>query len=73
MALSAPDADRLAKLQAAYDALLTGAKETSVKFADGRGVDYAAGDMTKLKSEIDQLNAKASPRGRSRGAIGFRV
>jgi hypothetical protein len=73
MALSDSDAARLASLQAACDKLITGAKVARVVFPDGRTVEYGAGDMTKLKQEIDQLNAAGSTSGNKRGALRFTV
>lgn len=73
MSLSADDAARLASLQGAYDKLIKGEATASV-MSGGRRVDYAAGDKQKVKDEIDRLNAAASaPRGRTRGALGFRI
>jgi hypothetical protein len=73
MALSDPDAARLASLQAAYDKLITGAKVARVVFPDGRPSNTLAGEMTKLKKEIDQLMAAGSTSGNRRGALRFIV
>lgn len=72
MALSTEDAARLAKLSAAYDALIAGQAVARVEF-NGRVTAYTAGDTAALKAEVDALNsAAASTTGRRRGAVGFR-
>jgi hypothetical protein len=71
MALTADQAARLAKLQAAYDALITGQQVVRVEF-NGRQTTFGPGDTTKLKAEIDELNAVAATRtGRRNGAVRF--
>lgn len=72
MALTSAQATRLASLQTAYDQLIAGGRPIRIDAA-GRRVDYAPADMTKLKSEIDQLNALASTTRRTRGAVRFRL
>ncbi len=73
MALSTADAARLAQLKTAYDQLITGKAVASVS-SGGRTVTYTKADMEMLKSEIDRLEAlAASPSGRSRGAVRFRI
>jgi hypothetical protein len=61
---------RLASLQAAHNKLITGAKVARLVFPDGRTVEYGAGEMKKLKQEIEQLTR--SPQGcsmrRARGS-----
>lgn len=71
MALTADQSARLAALQAAYDALISGAAVAKVS-SGGRSVDYAQGDQDRLRREIDALEAQATGRGRRRGAITFR-
>jgi hypothetical protein len=73
MSLTEADAARLAMLQAAYDKLIAGTQVAAVRFADGRSVNYTAGDLAVLKAEIDKLNAAAANPCRSRGAIRFNV
>lgn len=73
MALSDDEAARLAKLKAAYDALIAGSKTQSFHLANGLAVSYGPGDVTRLKAEIDALSDKASTGGRIRGAVRFQV
>ena len=70
MALTADEAARLVALQSAYDALITGKKAVRVSIGD-RSAEFGAGDIARIKSEIDVLTAKNS--GRTRGAVGFRI
>lgn len=70
MALTADQAMRLAKLQAAYDGLITGQNVVKVEF-NGRLTSFGQGDTAKLKSEIDELNALAARSGRRNGAVRF--
>ncbi len=73
MALTAQDAATLASLQSAYDKLISGQSVASVQEGQSR-TQWAAGDADKLKARIDALNASAaSPTGRARGALSFRV
>lgn len=72
MALTTDQVTRLAALQTAYDALISGKAVARVEF-NGRLTAFGPGDVKTLKSEIDELTAAAaSPSGRRRGAIGFR-
>lgn len=73
MALSADEQTQLAQLQARYDALIGGTNPTLIQEGVSK-TEFGAGDPVALKARIDQLLAKAaSPTGRSRGAISFRV
>lgn len=73
MALSASDAARLATLQAALDALISGARVAKIT-VNGKTTEYSKGDVAELKSQIQILQAAAaSSSGRTRGAIGFRL
>ena len=72
MALSTQDAATLVSLQAAYDKLISG-QAVAVVQENGSKTEWAKGDVAALKARIDSLNAAASPTGRARGAIGFRI
>lgn len=73
MALSADDAARLAKLQTAYDLLISGQQIAEVDY-NGRRTVFNKGDVVELKKQIDGLNALArAGTGRQRGAIRFRL
>ena len=73
MALTSEEELRLAKLQAAYDKLISGQAVAEVQ-SDGETLKYTAGNFAHLKAAIDALNAKkASSTGRTRGAIRFRI
>lgn len=63
------DLDRLAKLRAAYDALLTGEREISISDADGRSVSYQQGQVAALRQEIRELEFRTGQR--RRGALRF--
>lgn len=71
MALTTEQTVRRDRLQAAYDKLICGQNAT-VTQSNGRRVEYGPGDAALLKQEIDQLNAQATSRGRTRGALTFR-
>lgn len=78
MALSSDDQTRLSRLQAAYDALISGQAVAKVALAGGRMKEYAKADMTKLKAEIDALRTQAasptvSSTPRQRGSVRVRV
>jgi|WetSurMetagenome_2_1015567.scaffolds.fasta_scaffold434306_2 hypothetical protein len=70
MALTTDELARLAALRKAYDDLITGKKVTRVSIG-GRLVEYGAGDMARIKQEVDSLSAKNM--GRTRGAVRFRI
>ncbi len=73
MPLSTADAMRLAQLQGARDALISGTQTAEIEFAGQRTV-YAKADMSRLDREIQALqSAAASPTGRTRGALRFRL
>lgn len=72
MTLSTDESARLVALQSGYDKLISGSKTTSVAWGSTK-VDYGAGDVARLKAEIDALLAKSSTSARTRGAIRFRV
>lgn len=72
MALSPTDQARLDGLQAAYDRLISGAATASVQ-SSGRKVEYARGDVERLRSEISALSALAVSGSRTRGAVRFRL
>lgn len=73
MALTSDETTRLATLQSAYDALISG--KNTVKFmAGGRMREWGQGDKVRLKAEIDVLIAKRdSTTSRTRGALRFRI
>lgn len=70
MSLSTEDLTRLSALRAAYDKLITGQRVVRVGIG-GKLVEYGAGDIGHLKSEIDRLEARNI--GKMRGALCFRV
>lgn len=72
MALSLEDQARLARLQTAYDQIITGQRVT-VTQSSGRRVEYGPADADKLMAEINGLKAQAAPGGRQRGALRFRL
>lgn len=72
MALSTDDAARLAKLKAAYDALISGKQVVRVEF-NGHVTHYGQGSVAALQAEVAGLEAKASCSGRVRGSLRFRV
>lgn len=72
MPLTLQEEARLERLQAAYDRALSG-QQAKVTQSGGRRVEFGDVDLTKLKSEIEGLQAKATAGGRQRGAIRFRL
>jgi hypothetical protein len=73
MALSPADAARLSSLFAARDSLISVVAVAEVEYAGQRTV-YAKADLARLDREIQELQtAAASPTGRTRGAIRFRL
>jgi len=72
MALTTEQTVRRDRLQVAYDKLICGQNAT-VTQSNGRRVEYGPGDAERLKVELDQLNALAAGRGRTRGALTFRL
>ncbi len=73
MALTVDQALRLAKLQGAYDALISGQNIAEVDY-NGRRTLFGKGDVAELKRQIDSLNAiGAASCGRQRGSIRFRL
>jgi len=72
MALSAEDAARLTKLRTALDKLVAGTNTVSVS-TDFGSVTYGQGDISALREEIKQLEAKDSTAGKTRGPIRFKV
>lgn len=74
MPLSSADAAKLAKYEAAYDALLMGSNTVKIE-TDGMSQTFGQGNVARLKVAIDNLKAAdtATGSGRSRGAIRFSV
>lgn len=72
MALTEDDVARLARLQAARDAQISG-KAVSRISAHGRSKDMAPADLGRLEGDIETLQAKAATgRARKRGSVTFR-
>ncbi|MDR7232285.1 hypothetical protein J2X45_003391 [Caulobacter sp. BE264] len=72
MPLTLQEEARLARLEAAYEKALSG-QRAKVTQSGGRRVEYGDVDLTKLKAEIEGLQAKATDGGRQRGALRFRL
>lgn len=72
MALSDAEAARLAQLEAARDALISGRSVSKIS-AHGRSKDMAPADLSRLEGEIETLRmAQQSGNRRRRGALTFR-
>jgi hypothetical protein len=72
MALTEDEIARLARLQAAREAQISG-KGVSRISAHGRAKDMAPADLGRLEGDIETLQSKAATgRARKRGSVTFR-
>lgn len=72
MSLTTEESTRLATLKTVRDKLMMGQVVQRVTY-NGFETNFAPGDLARVESEIERLEAKAGGKsGRRRGAMGFR-